>query len=108
MKTFNADNVRELELYADNTIEIYEQKKSIIKNLSRKINRKAYNPKLAPKLWRYWIDNAAKRYTKEFGTEGSNIFSVADRDEVSRLFAESEYQKIKAGEYSIMLNQEAI
>lgn len=102
-KTFNADQVRELELYADNTSEIYEQKKSIIRNLARKIERKVYNPSLAPKLWRYWIDEAAKRYSQEFGTPGQIIFSVADRNEVARLVAEREYELIKNGEYSIML-----
>ena len=106
MKTFNADNVRELKLYAENTNEIYEQKKSIIKNLARKIERKVYNPALAPKLWRYWVDTASKRYTQEFGTQGDYIFSVADRNEVSRIIAEQEYELIKSGEYSIMLNQE--
>jgi hypothetical protein len=107
MKTFNAENVRELELYAENTSEIYEQKKSIIKNLARKIERKVYNPTLAPKLWRYWVDEAAKRYTREFGTQGDFIFSVADRNEVSRLIAEQEYDLIKNGEYSIMIGKVA-
>ena len=105
MKTFNADHVRELELYADNTSELYAQKCAIIKNLSRKIDRKVYNPALAPKLWRYWIDTAARLYAREFGVS-CNIFSVADRTEVARLFAESEYEMIKNGEYSIMLGKE--
>lgn len=105
MKTFNADNVRELELYADNASELYEQKKSIIKNLARKIERKVYNPKLAPKLWRYWVDRAAKMYTNEFGVAGETIFSVADRNEVARRYAESEYELIKNGEYSILLRE---
>lgn len=97
MKTFNADNVRELELYANNEAKIYDKKCQIIKTLSRKVERKVYNPKLAPKLWQYWVDEAAKLYQKEFGTTDCAIFSVADRREVARIVAEDQYQLIKDG-----------
>ena len=94
MKTFNETNVRELELYANNTGELYNQKQSIIKNLTKKVEKGTYDPALAPKLWRYWVDAAAKMYAKEFGN-GEPIFSIADRNEVARQLADDNYQLIK-------------
>lgn len=95
MKTFNADQVRELELFANNEGSIYNRKCAIIKNLTRKVERKIYNPKLAQTLWAYWVDEAAKLYDKEFGSPGAKCFSVADRQEVARLVEMDNYQLIK-------------
>jgi hypothetical protein len=70
---------RELDLYAENTSELYNQKKSILANIQRRIAKGTFDLAKAPKLWMYWVDAAAKRYTKEFGSGGSPIFNKATR-----------------------------
>ena len=77
----------ELDLYAENTSELYNQKKSILANVKRRVDKGTYDPALAPKLWLYWVDAAAKRYTKEFGTPGSPIFNKATREALARELA---------------------
>ena len=73
---------RELQLYADNTFELYRQKQDIEANLERRVKRGTYDSKKAPKLWRYWMDSAAKRYHKEFGSGGAwgDMFNVPTRE----------------------------
>jgi hypothetical protein len=59
---------RELTLFAVNDGDLYRQRaQPIIKNLARKMTKGVYNHDLACKGWRYLADDAAKRYTKEFG-----------------------------------------
>ena len=75
--------LRELDLYAENTSELYNQKKSILANIQRRIAKGTYDHSLAPKLWGYWVTAAAKRYQKEFGS-GSPIFSKATKDALAQ------------------------
>lgn len=89
----------ELELYAYNTYELYAQFKAIIANLQRKIKAGRYNPDLAPKLWQYWIDEAAKRYCREFGGAVRDTFDKATREALAREIAAQEYESIINGEY---------
>jgi len=87
----------ELHIYADNTAELYTQKKAILQNIERRIRKGTYDPRLAPKLWLYWIDAAAKRYTKEFDAPGGSsfgIFNKATREELARRIAEQEYAEL--------------
>lgn len=80
----------ELDLYAENTSELYNQKKSILANIQRRLKNGTYDHSFAPKLWMYWVDAAAKRYTKEFGGPRDNIsviFSKATREHVARELA---------------------
>jgi hypothetical protein len=58
--------VEELDLFAENTGELYNQKKSILANIARRRKNGTYDPKKAPKLWMYWVDSASKQYRKEF------------------------------------------
>ena len=72
---------RELALYAINDSSTYRgYTAAVIANLARKRRKGTYNPTLAPAAWRYVADQAAKRYTHEFGTPGTRIFSPSDRD----------------------------
>ena len=79
----------ELDLYAENTSELYNQKKSILANITRRLKNGTYDPAKAPKLWMYWVDAAAKRYTKEFGSGGniSTIFNKATREALAHELA---------------------
>lgn len=71
---------RNLYLFAVNTGSLYNELKSILKNLARKRKKGIYDPNKAVKLWRYWIDNAAKLYKKEFGV----VLNVPTRTEAAR------------------------
>jgi hypothetical protein len=70
----------ELMLYANNTGELYPQKVAILKNLAKKMQKGQYIPEKAIKLWGYWVDEAARRYNKEFGSgPGFGPFNAATR-----------------------------
>jgi len=71
----------ELYLFAVNDGNLYRQRIApIIKNLQRKIKKDIYDPTLALKLWKYAADDAAQRYTKEYGTgKGYGIFTPTVR-----------------------------
>jgi len=58
--------VEELDLFAENTYDLYSQKQSILANIARRRKNGTYDPKKAPKLWMYWVDSASKQYRKEF------------------------------------------
>lgn len=90
----------ELELYIENESSIYNQKKSIIENIKRKMKSGRYDPKLAPKLWLYWVDAGAKKYVKEFGSGNvDTIFNKATREHVAHGLARDYEQRIRSGEY---------
>jgi hypothetical protein len=87
--------VRELDQYAENTRELYNQFKSIIANLMLKLAKGQYDPARAPRLWQYWYDEAARRYKREYGA----AVPVSVRREAASQRAAEEYQKILGGEY---------
>ena len=71
---------RELQLTAENDADLYRQRLTpIYKNLARKKAKGIYNHKLAVKLMRYAVDEANKKYKKEFGYS----FNPATRDKVA-------------------------
>jgi hypothetical protein len=81
--------LNELDLYAENTSELYNQKKSILANLAKKAAKGVYDPKLAAKLWLYWVDAAAKMYKKEFPAANfSGMFNKATREKLASELAD--------------------
>jgi hypothetical protein len=70
----------ELDLYLENTGELYPQKQYIIQAMQKKKKRGKYDPAKAPKAFQYLVDAAAKRYNKEFGSGGSRIFDKPTRE----------------------------
>jgi len=84
---------RELELYIENTSELYPQKQAIIANLQKKRAKGKYDPEKAPKLWEYWVDEGARRYQREFGSD-SPIFNRATK----RALAEELAKQYEHGE----------
>ena len=102
----DTEAVRELTLYADNTAELHRRECDIIRNLAKRIAKGTYDATLAPKLWRYWYDEAAKRYVREFGTPGERgygFMTPAVRQAAADDKAVYEYERITSGEWSIML-----
>jgi hypothetical protein len=65
--------LNELDLYAENTSELYPQKKAILANLQKKAKKGIYDKTKAAKLWEYWTTAAARRYTKEHGAPHDTI-----------------------------------
>ncbi|MHB8414593.1 MAG: hypothetical protein ACYDDA_03810 [Acidiferrobacteraceae bacterium] len=92
----------ELILFADSDGALYPQKNSIIENVKRRIARGDYDPAKAPRLWLYWIDAAARKYVKDFGSSTGRIdslFNKPTRERAAKEIASREYAKILAGEY---------
>lgn len=82
--------VEELDLYVENTSELYKQKQAILANLGRQIDKGTYDHEKAAKLWGYWVDEGAKRYAKEF--DGVR-FNKATRDALASRLARRYYEE---------------
>ncbi len=104
-----ADSIaaRELDLYAENTQELYRQYQDILRNLLRKIRSKRYDASKAPTLWLHWYDTAAKRYAKEFGhsEEWAKTFTKATRMLAAKERAEQEHRALLSGEHDYLLGK---
>jgi hypothetical protein len=88
---------RELQLSAENDSDLYRSRLiPIYKNLSRKKQKGIYNHKLAVKLMRYAVDEANKKYQKDFGYS----FNPATRDKVAE-----EMTRQYEAEYRVNKNQ---
>ena len=88
------DEARELKLYIDNDGDLYKQRLiPIVKNIQRKMKSGKYDHKKAPKLWKYLVDDGAKKYSKEFpGVK----FSKQERLAVAQQFADEYKDEIEA------------
>lgn len=102
MKTLSHE-ARELELYITNDGDLYRQQlRPIHVNLSRKHKKRVYNHALAPKLFRYFVDNGAKKYLREFcePCKGFGIFTPAIREEVAQVMADDYLKELKLRNYT--------
>ena len=95
----DAHAARELELFTENEQSFYNQMYlPIIKNLTKKKNKGVYDSELAVKAFMHLVDEAAKKYVREFGATGErvrDVFNRATREQVAREFRdkfESEYE----------------
>ena len=74
------DAMREIRLFADNDSQLYfSSKRPILQNLSKKYIKGVFDIDKASKLWLYYIENAMKKYAKEFGGKWNTLLSVHDR-----------------------------
>jgi len=101
------DALTELDLYLENTSELYAQKQAILRNLQKKIDKGQYDHALAPKLWLYWVDEGAKRYAKEFGGKWNEIFNKATREALAAQIATAEYNELLIQQGKGGMNEEA-
>jgi hypothetical protein len=70
---------KEIQLFADNDYDLYrQQKRPILINLGKKYKKGTYKIELAAKLWKYYIDNAMKKYNKDFGSRGDKWYDLLD------------------------------
>lgn len=87
-RTTVSHDVFELYLYALNDATLYQQQRERIEaSLQRRFDAGTYDNDKAVKLWRYFADNAAKRYNAEFCAAGKwhKLFDTATRNEVAQL-----------------------
>ena len=70
---------KEIQLFADNDYNLYrQQKRPILINLGKKYKKGTYKIESAAKLWKYYIDNALKKYNKDFGSRGDKWYDLLD------------------------------
>lgn len=93
---------RELELYCENTSELYRSRTvPILQNLSKKYKAGKYDHEKAKKLWQYLAEDGAKRYCVEFanGKEWHKVFSVEARKEAASSMADGWLTEMKCGNF---------
>lgn len=92
MKTIiDLDSVRELELYAVNTGDLYRRMTCpVIENLRKKAAKGQYDKEKAAKAFSYVADEAARMYHREFCGSGKyyDVFNAATRQEVAKRLEE--------------------
>ncbi len=105
VEAFDTDAVNELDTFIMNDEELYRRRfMPIITNIKRKLKRNIYDHEKAQKLWMYLIDDAARKYVDEFGSEGQDVkdmFPKETRLQVARIISDRELENIKQGEYDV-------
>jgi len=97
----------ELYLFTISDSALYRQQgEPIVKNLARKKIKGVFKEPLAVKLYKYLADNAAKKYTFEFGDKGNagywasvkgyGIFTVPQRVEAAKALLDYYREQIDA------------
>ena len=105
IEALDSDAVNELDSFIMNNEELYRRRfMPIITNLKRKIAKKVYDHDKAQKLWMYLVDDAAREYVKEFGSQGqdvSDMFPKETRLQEDKVIADRELENIEQGEYNV-------
>ena len=68
------------------------------------MKRNVYDHEKVIKLWMYLVDDAAKKYVKEFGSvdqDVADMFPKETRQQVARIISDRELENIKQGEYDV-------
>ena len=93
---YDETQVRELELFTENDGDIYKSRLNpIYKNLAKKQEKGNYDEQKAQKLYLYAVNDGAKKYEKEFGTNGVKIFSSNDKKEVAKRLEKNNRDELK-------------
>ena len=104
-ENIDSDAVNELDSFIMNDEDLYRRRfMPIISNLRRKVRKNVYDHEKAQKLWMYLIDDAARKYVKEFGSPGTDVgdmFPKETRSRVARIISDRELENIKQGEYDV-------
>ena len=102
-ENIDSDAVNELDTYIMNSEELYRRRfMPIISNIKRKLAKGIYDHDKAQKLWMYLIDDAAKEYVKEYGSQQDDVkdmFPKETRMQVAKIISDRELENIKQGEY---------
>lgn len=95
----------ELALYIENTEPMYIRKLDFVKAVFKKVVKGVYSDALAPKLWRYLVDAAAKAYCQEYGGSVRAQFPLRVREWVAAELAKDAFAGIANGEYADTLRK---
>jgi hypothetical protein len=102
MQYKDPDAAREIELYAENDGDLYRQRRRpILINLSKKHKKGMYDVNKAAKLWMYYIEDAMKKYNKEFGSGNwAKLLTVHDRKVLAQQLAQETLEEFNLGNYT--------
>jgi hypothetical protein len=89
------DDIRELELYAENTGGLYDHKLKILRIMASRIQHKRYERAGVLSLWRAWLKRAAKEYQREIE---KRPFKAAAIDKLAAKLATEFEERIRSGE----------
>jgi len=102
-ENIDSDAVNELDTYIMNNETLYRRRfMPIISNIKRKMKRGVYDHEKSIKLWMYLVDDAAKKYVKEFGSveqDVQDMFPKETRLHLASVMSQRELDNIKQGEY---------
>ena len=96
---------RELNLFIDNDYQLYTSKMMpMYKNLSKKMKNGSYDSKQAPKLFKYLVEEGAKKYAKEFADpkEWNTLFDKKTRDSLAEDYAKEFEEAYENKEHDFM------
>lgn len=97
------DAAREIQLFADNDYQLYEsQRLPILKNLAKKYQKGTFNIDRAADLWKYYVDNALKKYHKLYGSPRGNwydLLSMQDRKRLAYDYAAETLLEFNSGNF---------
>jgi len=94
----DADALRDLELFIDNTGSLYPMKRSIERQLLRKIKANVYKLDLAARAWMYLVDAGAKEYSRGVGGSTSLTFPKPLRSFLAMRYARDFGRRFYYGE----------
>ena len=99
----DSDAVNELDLFIMNDEDLYRRRfMPIIENIKRKMRRGIYDHEKVIKLWMYLVDDAAREYVTQFGSQDQDVadmFPKETRLKVAQNIADREKENIEQGEY---------
>ena len=99
----DSDSVNELDSFIMNDEDLYRRRfMPIITNIRRKMKRNVYDHEKVIKLWMYLVDDAARKYVQEFGSQDQDVkdmFPKETRLKVAQIIADREKENIEQGEY---------
>ncbi len=105
-EAMDSDAVNELDSFLMNDEDLYRRRfMPIISNIKRKMKRGVYDHEKSIKLWMYLVDDAAKKYVKEFGSveqDVQDMFPKETRLQVARILADREKENIEKGDIVLM------
>jgi|TARA_B100001093_G_scaffold185925_1_gene178670 hypothetical protein len=101
----DSDAINELDSFIMNDEDLYRRRfMPIITNIMRKMNKGIYDHEKSIKLWMYLVDDAAKEYVKQFGSQDQDVKDMFPKDtriEVAKVIADREKENIEQGEYNV-------
>ena len=104
-EAIDSDAINELDSFIMNDEDLYRRRfMPIITNIKRKMNKGIYDHEKVIKLWMYLVDDAAKEYVKQFGSQDQDVKDMFPKDtriQVAKVIADREKENIEQGEYDV-------